>query len=386
MSQTAITNILLEAGTNELEIVEFYLDEALTEEDVARVEALAQMEGHGASLGLKKTENKTMSSLSGLMMPGEKQNGVKTCYRGYYGVNVAKVTEIIRMPRVTELPELQSPSVKGAFNLRNRIVPLVDLGMWLGKVPPQDRQDTKAIVTEFNNVNTAFMVTGVNRIHRISWEEVEPPNQYVSSVSSDTIVGVVKFDDRIVFLLDLEKIVTNLNPKLALRLGDLGENWDVSRGYKALIADDSPLIRGMQRDLLEKAGYKVKATTNGREAWEYLLECKKRVEEEHNSLSDYVQVVVTDIEMPVMDGLNLTSRIKDDPILKRLPVLIFSSLVTEKLRHRGESVGADGQISKPEVGSLARRAADLIQAYAEKYPEPKREAEASEEAQSEEAS
>ncbi|MBO4368797.1 MAG: chemotaxis protein CheV [Desulfovibrio sp.] len=367
MSQTAITNILLEAGTNELEIVEFYLDEAFTEEDRARVEALAEMEGH-TRLGNEKEVVKK----DDFLLAGE-QHGQKTFYRGYYGVNVAKVTEIIRMPRVTELPELQSPSVKGAFNLRDRIVPLVDLGMWLGKVPAHESQDTKAIVTEFNNVNTAFMVTGVNRIHRISWEEVEPPNQYVSSVSSDTIVGVVKFDDRIVFLLDLEKIVTNLNPRLALRLGDLGENWDVSLGYRALIADDSPLIRGMQRDLLEKAGYKVKVTTNGREAWEYLVECKKHVEEEGRPLSDFVQVVVTDIEMPVMDGLNLTSRIKEDPLLKRLPVLIFSSLVTEKLRHRGESVGADGQISKPEVGSLARRAADLIQSYAEKYPDMKKE-------------
>ncbi|MBR4741709.1 MAG: response regulator, partial [Desulfovibrio sp.] len=128
-------------------------------------------------------------------------------------------------------------------------------------------------------------------------------------------------------------------------------------------------IRGMQRDLLEKAGFSVTVTTNGREAWEYLEQCKRRCEEEQKRLSDFVQVVVTDIEMPVMDGLNLTSRIKDDHLLRRLPVLIFSSLVTDKLRHRGESVGADGQISKPEVGSLAKRAADLIQAYEAKYPE-----------------
>ncbi|MBQ7607042.1 MAG: chemotaxis protein CheV [Desulfovibrionaceae bacterium] len=367
MSQTAITNILLEAGTNELEIVEFYIDEALTEDDVARVEALEQMKGNSA-LGQKKENSREANSF----LFQSSQEGQKTCYRGYYGVNVAKVTEIIRMPRVTELPELQSPSVKGAFNLRSRIVPLVDLGMWLGKLPAEDYIDTKAIVTEFNNVNTAFMVTGVNRIHRISWEEVEPPNEYVSSVSSDTIVGVVKFDDRIVFLLDLEKIVTSLNPKLALRLGDLGEDWDSSRSYRALIADDSPLIRGMQRDLLEKAGFKVTATNNGKQAWEYLLECKKKVEEEGRPLSDFVQVVVTDIEMPVMDGLNLTSRIKNDSLLRRLPVLIFSSLVTEKLRHRGESVGADGQISKPEVGSLAKRAADLIVAYEQKFADKKK--------------
>lgn len=373
MSQTAITNILLEAGTNELEIVEFYIDEALTEDEMSQVEALEKMKGH-ATLRQKKEARDSNSFL----FQGS-STGKKTCYRGYYGVNVAKVTEIIRMPRVTELPELQSPSVKGAFNLRSRIVPLVDLGMWLGKEPIGDNiVETKAIVTEFNNVNTAFMVTGVNRIHRISWEEVEPPNEYVSSVSSDTIVGVVKLDNRIVFLLDLEKIVTCLNPKLALRLGDLGEDWDSTKSYRALIADDSPLIRGMQRDLLEKAGFKVTVTNNGRAAWEHLLECKKKVEAESRPLSDFVQVVVTDIEMPVMDGLNLTSRIKNDPLLKRLPVLIFSSLVTEKLRHRGESVGADGQISKPEVGSLARRAADLILAYEKKYSEEKKDEPAAE--------
>ena len=335
MSENGITNILLEAGTNELEIVEFHLDEAVTP------------------------------------LPGEDiEPG--TIYRGYYGVNVAKVTEIIRMPRVTELPESQDPSVLGAFNLRDRIVPLVDLGMWLGIDPGRKEMDTKAIVTEFNNVNTAFMVTGVNRIHRISWEEVEPPNSYVSSVSSDTIIGVVKLEGRIVFLLDLEKIVANLNPKLGLHLDNLGEDWDTSLGYRALIADDSPLIRGMQKDLLEKAGYQVIVTINGREAWEYLLECKRHVEEEKRPLSDFVQIVVTDIEMPMMDGLNLTSRIKNDPVLKHLPVLIFSSLVTEKLRHRGESVGADGQISKPEVGSLARRAADLIRSYEEGRAVPRK--------------
>ncbi len=343
-----MSNILLEAGTNELEIVEFYLDEKVPVLDGGEDQTLL-------AANINPNKGKAEDG-DGAEVEGKYEN-----YRGYYGVNVAKVTEIIRMPRVTELPEVQHPSVKGAFNLRERIVPLVDLGMWLGKEETDGEEERKAIVTEFNNVNTAFMVTGVNRIHRISWEDVEPPNSYVAAVSSDTIVGVIKLEDRIVFLLDLEKVVSNLNPSLGLHLGDLGETWDVNLGYRALIADDSALVRGMQKDLLEKAGYKVKVTTNGREAWDYLEECKARMEAENRPLSDFVQVVVTDIEMPVMDGLNLTSRIKEDPVLKRLPVLIFSSLVTDKLRHRGESVGADGQVSKPEVGQLAKRAADLIQ-------------------------
>lgn len=328
----AQTNILLEAGTNELEVVEFYLDETI-------------LPGEATLEGLKE------------QVVGKDQAHK---YRGYYGVNVAKVLEIIRMPKVTELPEVQHESVLGAFNLRSRIIPLVDLTLWLGKHPVQTTEEPKTIVTEFNNVTTAFMVSGVNRIHRISWEQVEQPNAYMASVSSNTIVGVVKLEGRIVFLLDLEKVVANLNPKLTLRLDDLGEDWDDSTGFRALVADDSALVREMQRDLLEKAGFKVIITTNGREAWDCLTAFRKRVEEEHRPLSDFVQVVVSDIEMPYMDGLNLTSRIKNDSILKQLPVLLFSSLITDKLKHKGISVGADGQISKPEVGTLARRAAALI--------------------------
>ena len=208
------------------------------------------------------------------------------------------------------------------------------------------------------------MVSGVNRIHRISWEQVEPPNKYVSSISSNTVIGVIQLEDRIVFLLDLEKIVANLNPKLGLRLDDLGENW-TNAGYHALIADDSALIREMLRDLMEKAGFVVEVVTNGRAAWERLMDFKKSAEETGRPITDYIHVVVSDIEMPVMDGLNLTSRIKEDSMLKRLPVLLFSSLITDKLRYRGESVGADDQISKPEVTQLAQRAVALIKAREE---------------------
>ncbi len=274
---------------------------------------------------------------------------------------MAKVLEIIRMPKVTALPEVQHPSVLGAFNLRSRIIPLVDLAMWLGKTHPAKEEQPKTIVTEFNNVTTAFMVSGVNRIHRISWEKVEPPNKYVAAVSNNTVIGVVKLEDRIIFLLDLEKVVANLNPKLGLRLDDLGDDW-TNEGYRALVADDSALIREMQRDLLEKAGFTVEVVSNGRAAWDRLLDFKKSAEEGNRPITDFVHVVVSDIEMPVMDGLNLTLRIKEDSMLKKLPVLLFSSLITEKLRHKGVSVGADDQISKPEVTQLAHRAMALIKA------------------------
>ena len=156
MSQT---NILLESGTNELELVEFFIDEK--------------------------------DPVSG------------QTYRGFYGVNVAKVLEIIRMPVVTQLPEIPHPSVLGAFNLRSRIIPLVDLALWLGKSMCTDKDDTKVIVSEFNRVTSAFMVSGVTRIHRLSWTQVEPPGQHLNEYSGSSVTGVVRFEDRILLILDM---------------------------------------------------------------------------------------------------------------------------------------------------------------------------------------
>jgi two-component system chemotaxis response regulator CheV len=309
------TNILLESGTNELEIVEFFLEEP-------------DPSGEGA-------------------------------YRGHYGVNVAKVLEIIRMPKITEMPEVSHPAVLGAFNQRSRIIPLVDLAAWLGK-ERVELEPPKVVVTEFNNITTAFMVSGVTRIHRISWEQVEPPGKFVTSLSNNSITGVVKMDERIIFILDLEKIVTDLNPELGLRLEEAANYEEGEPHFKALIADDSSLIRSMLSDLLQKAGFIVETTNNGHEAWTRLGEIKEMAKREARPMTDYVQVVVSDIEMPKMDGHNLTKRIKDDPELKALPVVLFSSLITDRLRHKGESVGADDQISKPEVSELATRAKQLI--------------------------
>lgn len=311
----ATTNILLEAGTNELEIVEFFLNEP--------------------------------SPAGG------------PCYVGHYGVNVAKVLEIIRMPKVTELPNVSHHSVLGAFNLRNHIIPLVDLSVWLDKDRCDD-EDSKVIVTEFNNVTTAFRVSGVNRIHRISWEDVEPPNRYVSAFSAGTITGVVKREDRIIFILDLEKIVSDLNPSLRMRL-DSAVDWEHGASFRALVADDSTLIREMLKDLLEKARFTVEVAHDGQEAWDRLVEIKALAEREARPITDYLQVVITDIEMPRLDGHTLCRRVKEDPVLRKLPVILFSSLITDKLRHKGEAVGADDQISKPEVSHLALRAKNLIE-------------------------
>jgi two-component system chemotaxis response regulator CheV len=320
MSQT---NILLESATNELELVEFFID--------------------------------------------EKDRTTGQSYRGFYGVNVAKVLEIIRMPAVTQLPEVPHPSVLGAFNLRSRIIPLVDLALWLGKTMDTSKEDTKVIVSEFNRMVSAFMVSGVTRIHRLNWAQVEPPGGHLNQYSGNCITGVVRFEDRILLILDMEKILGDLNPGMTMKLDDSAmEEIRIARKpmkkehFRALIADDSISIRHMIGTILEKAGFEVTQTVNGQEAWDALVALKDKAAQEKAPLADYVDILVSDIEMPIMSGHNLTKRIKDDPVLKDLPVILFSSLITERMRHKGESVGADEQISKPNITDLTKRAFELI--------------------------
>ena len=331
------SDILLEAGTNELEIVEFYLEEE-------------PKTGDDTELNQEDVKARAKDGTKKAIRPSRK---------GFYGVNVAKVLEIIRMPEITEMPEVSHQAVLGAFNLRSKIIPLLDLSIWLKKKRVEN-EPPKIIVTEFNQVTSAFMVSGVTRIHRISWEDVEAPNKYVSALSSDSITGVVKFDNRIVFILDLERIVSELNPDMRLKLDENAE-FSAEERYRALIADDSPLIREMIRDMLGQAGFRVEKTNNGKECWDRLQEIKQSAADEGRPITDFVQVIVSDIEMPMMDGHHLTRRIKEDPVLRDIPVILFSSLITDKLRHRGETVGADDQISKPEITYLAQRAAVLIE-------------------------
>jgi two-component system, chemotaxis family, chemotaxis protein CheV len=309
------TNILLESGTNELEIVEFFLRE---------------------------------------------QDEEGSLYTGFFGVNVAKVLEIIRKPRFTTMPNAPHPAVLGAFTQRNRVIPLVDLSVWLGK-QPMAAEDAKVIVTEFNQISTAFLVSGVTRIHRISWEDVKPPDNSVADFSMQSIIGVVQLEGRIVFLLDLERIVLELDPGLGMSLDqEVLDKDNDNRKYRALVVDDSSMVRSMLKGLLEKAGFDVETQNDGRKAWDRLTACKEQSLKEGAPLDRSIQIVVSDIEMPSMDGLSLTRKIKEDGVLRQLPVILFSSLISERLRHKGAAVGADGQISKPEVSELANMAKRLI--------------------------
>ena len=307
----AQTNILLETGTNELEIVEFYVN----------------------------------------------QDG----YEAHYGLNVAKVVEIGRRQPVTAMPEMRHKALLGAFLHRNgRVVPLIDMAQFLGSGPIEN-DDAKVIVTEFNGVCTGFLVSGVNRIYRLSWTDVEAPGQFLQNVSRSSVTGVVRLEERVIFLLDLEAIVAELHPAMAMRFDSSDMKHSGEKTYNILHVDDSSSIRSLLIDLLNKEGrFTVTQKVNGQDAWDYLKALRNRCEAEERPISDFVHGIITDIEMPGMDGLALCKLVKEDRILQKLPVAIFSSMINEPLAKKCAVVGADVQYTKPDLKVLSVKLYDLV--------------------------
>lgn len=291
--------ILLEAGTNELEIVEFSIKEAL------------------------------------------------------YGINIAKVREIIKADiDLVSVPDAH-PSIEGAINLRGSIIAVVNLARHLKVDAPVDRKNNRIIITEFNKVVIGFLVTSVARIHRISWKAVEQPSQMLQT-DQGYAVGIVKIQEKVIFLLDFEKISSHINPRAHLQdpaSDEYSAPSAVDRGSKRIfVVEDSDFIRRMIIDHLHKAGYNTDVASNGEEAWNKLAVISALPNQP--DVAQYYNLMVTDIEMPQMDGLHLIKRVKDAPRLKRLPCIAFSSMISKELMFKCKSVGSDGEISKPEINQL----------------------------------
>lgn len=283
-------------------------------------------------------------------------------YRSYYGMNVAKVIEIIRKPPITEVPGRHHEAALGTFNLRGKVLPLVDLGLWLNK-PGVNEETQKVIVSDFSGVVTAFIVSGVSRIHRMTWAQVEPPGKYLQAFSHDSITGVVRIDNRIIFLLDMEQVITSMDPSMDLAWRGKDISSDEGQGYHVLVADDSPSIRNTIATCLERAKFTVTKVTCGREAWDELKKWERQAHEEQVPITKFVDLVVSDIEMPEMDGHTLTKMIKSDSMLQKLPVILFSSLISDVVYQKGVQSGADDQIAKPDLPQLTERAHTLIESF-----------------------
>ncbi|MCR6110956.1 chemotaxis protein CheV [Bacillus sp. A301a_S52] len=271
--------------------------------------------------------------------------------QGIFGINVMKVREIIQPLDVTLMPH-SHPNVEGIIRLREEVMPVINLAKALGFPESDTPSHDKLIVTELNKVKVAFHVHSVSRIHRISWEQIEKPNK-LSQGLQDLTIGVIKMDENMILLLDYEKVVYDIMPDSAISLNKLEGIEAKDRSHKQLlVAEDSPILRQLLKDVLEEAGYtRLIFTEDGKQAMEYL----------EGKNGKRIDLLITDIEMPIMDGHHLTRRVKENPALKSLPVIIFSSLITGDLYHKGERVGADVQISKPEVGELVEHLDRLLE-------------------------
>lgn len=272
----------------------------------------------------------------------------------HYGINVVKVKEVLDTDNLTQIPQ-SHPAIAGLILYRDEIIALVNLKYVLGGSSDISKKNT-IILCEFNQSKVAFNIDSMVGIHRIGWDKITKPDTlYANSL----VIGNIMLNDKIIFLLDFEKIVTDINPKVGISEDRIADIKFKDRSHiKLALADDSFLIRTLLKDTLTKAGFdKLKFFDDGEQALNYLL---KLAEEKKNNFTEEVQILITDIEMPRMDGLTLTRKIKEHKILKNLPVIVFSSLITDDLAHKGKSVGADAQMSKPEIGNLVNLIDNII--------------------------
>ena len=247
---------------------------------------------------------------------------------------------------LTQLPD-PKPEIAGLILCRDEIITLIDLKYILTK-RPTTKLGKKVIICEFNNIKVAFNIDDVVGVHRIRWDEIRKPDDLSENSLS---VGNILLQDKVLIMLDFEKIVTDIAPSAGISEDRLVKvEYKDRSDCKLVLADDSALIRKLLKDTLTKAGFKNLTVFNdGKQAYDYLFGIKER---SGANFKDDVDMLITDIEMPQMDGLTLTRKVKEDDTLRELPVVIFSSLITDELRHKGESVHADAQLSKPEIEQL----------------------------------
>lgn len=278
-----------------------------------------------------------------------------TLGNNHYGINVAKVREILTYQKITPVPNAH-PSIEGIFMPRDKIITVVNLKKSISM--PED--DTKGlfIISNFNKLNIAFRVDAVLGIHRVSWADIIIPDSTISTAERSVSTGIIKLEDKLIIILDFEKIVTDISPETGLKVSEIDElGKREKKNTRIMIAEDSQLLNRLITDALKKSGYtNLIINKNGQEAWDKLLSYKAA-----GTVKENVQCVITDIEMPLMDGHRLTKLIKSDAVLKELPVVIFSSLVNEEMRRKGEMLGADAQLSKPEIGKLVQTIDSLLE-------------------------
>jgi len=272
-----------------------------------------------------------------------------------FGINVAKVREVLQLQPITNLPRAHH-SVRGVFKLRDLVVPCVSLyeHLQLGEI--ETNGESTMILTDFNRQQTAFLVDGVERIHRLSWKQILAVPSLMS-LNNIPVTAVARVDDRLIVLLDFEMIIDQVTGAL-LDAREIENPNNIPRHeLKIVLADDSPTVRKGVSKTLEASGYtQLRFFENGGDAWQWLESQARGTDRAH----DIADLIISDIEMPQVDGFHLTKKLKQHPVLGCLPVLLYSSIVTPDNDKKGQAVGADAQIAKPELHRIVDLADELI--------------------------
>ncbi len=279
------------------------------------------------------------------------EDNTEDTYEWIFGVNVAKVREVLRMPSITKIPNMP-PQVEGMAEIRGKLIPVVSLAKWMGIEEPQERKKF-LLHLEFLRENVGIVVHDAKRIRRISWKDIKKAPDTLNVKMGGRITGVVETEDGLLIILDFEGILHDIGLLKIFHEAEAYEKAkEIKKTHTILIAEDSAVARKIIKDLLEAAGHKVITAEDGLQAWNLLNDYLKKAQSEGKSLKDYIQLVITDIEMPNMDGLTLTKRIKETVGLMGLPVIVNTTLSDDSNRQRAFRVNADGFIVKFDAEEL----------------------------------
>jgi two-component system chemotaxis response regulator CheV len=270
-----------------------------------------------------------------------------------YGINVFKVQEVIQCPPLTSVPKAHR-IVRGIANMRGRTITIMDLAMAIGKRPIEKTEDQYVIVTEYNRSIQGFLVSSVDRIINMNWKDILPPPKAVGK--NNYMTAVTKIDEKLVEIIDVEKVLAEMIGMIIDVKKESTVNEDVAKELKLLVADDSMVARKQVKATLDKIGLQCDLAKNGAEA----LKMLKDAVADGKPISDTYDVLISDIEMPEMDGYTLTTEIRADERLRNLPVMLHTSLSGTFNSNMVKKVGANKFVAKFDAVELAKEVHGML--------------------------
>lgn len=283
-------------------------------------------------------------------------------YEGIYGVNVSKVREIIKMPKLTELPGVPE-FIEGIFDLRGVVIPVVNLAKWMGIRAPEAREkNARVIIAEFNNILIGFVVHEAKRIRRINWKDIEPASFAGGDGALDQgkVTGVTRIeDDAVLLILDLETVVQDLGLYAPATDADLAPDMRRFSGM-VLLLDDSHTARKIVKEALEKMGFQVVEANDGEEGLERLDELYDHY---GDALHEELKLIVSDVEMPRMDGFHFAANVKADGRFGKIPIVFNSSISDHFSADRGKEAGGEAYLVKFDANAFYNEVARVVRSH-----------------------